>query len=141
MAGDALDDFIRQHRRGVLATIRSSGHPQMSVIAFHYGDDGIIRVSVTDSRAKTANVRRDPKAALHVMTDDKWQWAVAQGQAEVTEVTTEPGDAVGQELLELYNAVNDEPHPDPDEFLQAMVDDRRCVLRLHVDHTYGQLST
>ena len=71
---DALD-FIRDKRNGILITLKSDGRPQSSNIAFAVGDDDVIRISVTDGRAKTANLRRDPRASLHVNRDDFWAYA------------------------------------------------------------------
>ena len=133
----ALTSLIADHRRGVLVTLKRDGRPQLSNIA--YGFDGeVVRISVTADRAKTKNLSRDPRASLHVTTPDFWRWAVAEGTAELSPLTTEPGDATGRELLELHDAIQEKPHPDPDEFFAAMVGDRRQVVRLRVEHLYGQ---
>jgi PPOX class probable F420-dependent enzyme len=132
-----LTSLIADHRRGVLVTLKRDGRPQLSNIA--YGFDGeVVRISVTAERAKTRNLSRDPRASLHVTTPDFWRWAVAEGTAELSAVSTEPGDAAGLELLELHDAVQQTPHPDPDEFFAAMVKDRRQIVRLRVEHLYGQ---
>jgi hypothetical protein len=43
-----------------------------------------------------------------------------------------------EELVTYYRGVSGE-HPDWDEYRQAMVADRRLVVRLSVEHAYGQL--
>jgi PPOX class probable F420-dependent enzyme len=134
---DALE-FIRERRHGVLTTIKQDGRPQLSNIAFALGDDGVIRVSITDTRAKTANARRDPRVALHVTRDDFYAYAVIEGQAELSPVAADPGDATVDELVEQYRAIAGE-HPDWDDFRRAMVADRRLVLRLHPERAYGML--
>jgi hypothetical protein len=45
-------------------------------------------------------------------------------------VTTEPGDAAGQALLDVYQRITGGPHPDPQEFFDAMVEQHRLVLSL-----------
>jgi PPOX class probable F420-dependent enzyme len=132
-----LQSLIADHRRGVLVTLKRDGRPQLSNIAYSF-DGETARISVTADRAKTKNLAQDPRASLHVTTPDFWRWAVAEGTAELSPVSTEPGDATGRELLELHDAVQQKPHPDPDEFFTAMVDDRRQVVRLRVEHVYGQ---
>jgi hypothetical protein len=67
---------------------------------------------------------------LHVLGDSFWQYQSVRATAELSPVTTTPGDAVGRELLEVYEAIAGQPHPDPQEFFQAMVDERRLVLTL-----------
>ncbi|MEO5680435.1 MAG: PPOX class F420-dependent oxidoreductase [Acidimicrobiales bacterium] len=133
----ALTALIAEHRRGVLATLKRDGRPQLSNIA--YGVEGdVVRISVTADRAKTRNLARDPRASLHVTSADFWRWAVAEGTAELSAVTVEPGDAAGLELLALHDAVQSSPHPDPAEFFAAMVQDRRQVVRLRIERLYGQ---
>lgn len=133
-----LDDalaFAAQHRKGVLITLQSDGRPQASNIMYGL-DDGVLRVSVTDDRAKTANLRRDPRASLHVTTDDFWQYVVLEGDAELSPVATEPGDATCLELRSVYRSIQGE-HEDWDDYDAAMVRDRRLVVRLHPIHAYG----
>jgi PPOX class probable F420-dependent enzyme len=135
---DAALAFARQHPRGILVTLKRDGRPQTSNIMFTVGDDGLIRISVTAARAKTRNAARDPRVSLHVNQDDFWAYAVIEGDAELSPVSTEPGDATGQELAEMYRAMQGE-HPDWDEYFAAMVRDQRLVLRLRPTHAYGML--
>lgn len=128
LSPDDARTFLAEHHHGVLATIKSSdGRPQLSNIAYAMiGDE--LGVSVTDSRAKVVNVRRDPRVSLHVTSKDFWTYVVAEGEASLSPLSAEPGDATGLRLLEIYEAVAGKAHPDRDEFFQAMVDDRRLVL-------------
>jgi PPOX class probable F420-dependent enzyme len=136
-ARQALTDLIAGHRVGMLATIKRDGRPQLSNVVHTFDRDGdLIRISVTDGRAKTANLRRDPRASYHVSSDDGWAYAVAEARAELTPVAEAPDDPTVDELAELYRAVQGE-HPDWDDFRRAMVDERRLVLRLHVERVYG----
>jgi hypothetical protein len=70
-----------------------------------------------------------------VQGTDVWSFAVAEGDAEVSEPTTVPGDTVGRELLAMIPA-GAEPE-DQDAFLRQLVDERRVVIRLKVDRLYG----
>ncbi|MBA2531409.1 MAG: PPOX class F420-dependent oxidoreductase [Nocardioidaceae bacterium] len=134
---DALVRLLREKERGVLATIRRDGRPQLSNVNYAYHDAArIIRVSITDDRAKARNLRRDPRAAFHVTTDDGWAYVVADATAELTPVAQDPDDATVEELIELFRAVQGE-HPDWGDYRAAMVRDRRLVLRLHVERLYG----
>jgi PPOX class probable F420-dependent enzyme len=121
----------------VLATIRKDGRPQLSNI--RYAWDGVVfRVSLTDGRAKTANLRRDPRAALEVTSPDLWQYVVLDCDAALSPVAAAPDDATVEALVALYRAVNGE-HEDWDEFRRAMVADRRLVLTLTPTHDYGMV--
>ncbi|MGH9190016.1 MAG: PPOX class F420-dependent oxidoreductase [Acidimicrobiales bacterium] len=120
---------------GTLVTLKRDGRPQLSNIMYGVRD-GIVRISVADTRAKTRNLRRDPRASLYVGRPDGWAYLVLEGDAELTPVATAPDDAVVDELVEMYRSLQGE-HPDWDEFRQAMVAEQRLVLRLRPNHAYG----
>ncbi|MCD9623895.1 PPOX class F420-dependent oxidoreductase [Rhabdothermincola salaria] len=130
--------YLRERRNGVLVTLKSDGRPQSSNIIYVVGDDDVVRVSVTDDRAKTRNMRRDPRVSLHVSADDFWSYVVVEGDADLSPVATDPHDATVDELVELYRAMQGE-HGDWDEYRAAMVADQRLVLRLRPTHAYGML--
>jgi PPOX class probable F420-dependent enzyme len=128
--------FLAEHRRGVLATHRAGGRPQLSNV--NYGlSGGVIRVSITADRFKTKNMRRDPRASLHVTSEDFRRWAVVDCDVHLGATASAPGDAGVAALTDLYRSINGE-HPDWSEFEQAMIADRRLVVSLHPTHTYGQ---
>lgn len=128
--------FVQTRSRGVLATHRSNGRPQMSNIVFAADDEGI-RISLTADRVKTRNMSRDARASLHVSSDDFWTWVVLDCDVELGPVAREPGDEALVALRELYRAVSGE-HPDWDDYDRAMIEDRRLVATLRPVHAYGQ---
>ncbi|MEU9351244.1 PPOX class F420-dependent oxidoreductase [Streptomyces griseoloalbus] len=136
-AQDALLDLLSAETGGVLVTLKRDGRPQLSNVIHAYDpDERIIRVSLTDDRAKTRNLRRDPRASYHVTTRDRWAYTVAEGTAELSPVAGEPHDDTVEELIRLYRDISGE-HPDWDDYRAAMVRDRRLVLRLRVVRAYG----
>jgi PPOX class probable F420-dependent enzyme len=130
--------FACAHHQGILITLRSDGRPQSSNIAFGVGDDGIVRISVTDDRAKTRNLRRDPRVSLHVNRADFYAYVVLEGDADLSPVASRPDDPTVDELVELYRALQGE-HPDWNEYREAMVADRRLVVRLRPTRAHGML--
>jgi PPOX class probable F420-dependent enzyme len=135
---DALA-FASVNRRGVLATQKRNGRPQLSNVTHAVGDDGVVRVSITADRAKFVNLRRDPRASLHISQDDFWAYAVLDGDVELSAVAADPSDAAADELVALYRSLAGE-HPDWAEYRQAMVDDHRLVVRLTPTHAYGMIT-
>lgn len=132
-----LVELLRGHNLGRLATIRRNGRPQLSNVIYTWDDaTRTIRVSVTEGRAKTHNLRRDPRASFHVEANGGWSYVVAEGNAELTPVAAEPTDKTVDELVDIYRAISGE-HPDWDDFRAAMVQDRRLALRLPVERVYG----
>ncbi len=132
--------FVAQHKNGVLLTIKGSdGRPQASNVSYAvFDNDHEIRISVTDGRAKTANLRRDARASLHVEGEGHYPYVVVEGNAILSPVAKAPGDEVCGELRELYRAVQGE-HPDWDDYDRAMVEDGRLIISLRPDHAYGIL--
>lgn len=132
-------EAARARQQSVLTTIKRDGLPQLSNVVHAVGEDGLIRVSITATRAKYHNLRRTPWAALHVNGTDFWSYAVLECDAELSEVATDPHDAAADELVALYPAVAGKDHPDWEEYRRAMVDDQRVVLRLRPTRAYGLL--
>ena len=138
MADDGpLRALVADHSLGVLTTIKRDGRPQLSNVTFH-ADTAVsaIRVSITEPRAKTQNMRRDPRVSLYVGRSDGWAYAVVEGSAELTAPARDPHDDVVEGLIELYLAVQGE-HPDWDEYRAAMVRDQRVLLTIRTDRVYG----
>ena len=134
---DKLLALIADNSLGVLATINGDGRPQMSNVTYHFDPRELtIEVSVTEPRAKTRNLRRDPRASLLVSSEDGWSYAVAEGDAVLSPPAAAPDDETVESLITLYRNVAGE-HPDWDEYRQAMVLERRVLLRLPVSHLYG----
>ncbi|MFJ3659440.1 PPOX class F420-dependent oxidoreductase [Streptomyces sp. NPDC090119] len=134
---DALLALLAEGHGGVLVTLKRDGRPQLSNVSHAYDPaERIVRISVTDDRAKTRNLRRDPRASYYVTSADRWAYTVAEGTAELSPVAADPYDETVEELVRLYREVLGE-HDDWDDYRAAMVRDKRLVVRLHVDRAYG----
>lgn len=134
---DRLRSLIADGGHGIVATLKRDGRPQLSTVGYTAGPGGeLLRFSTTADRAKTGNLRRDPRVSVHVTGPHLWAYAVAEGTAELSDVAAEPDDAAVGELIEVYRAIGGE-HPDWDEYRRAMVAERRLVVRVHVDRVYG----
>ncbi|HEX5406237.1 MAG TPA: PPOX class F420-dependent oxidoreductase [Pseudonocardiaceae bacterium] len=129
--------LLTESRLGVLATIKSDGRPQLSpVTPFYDQEAGVIYVSMTEGRAKTVNLRRDPRAALEVTSGDGWAWATAEGTVTLIGPGTDPHGAEVEALVDYYRRAAGE-HPNWDEYRSVMVTDGRVLMVLAVDHVYG----
>jgi PPOX class probable F420-dependent enzyme len=129
--------LLEESRLGVLATIKSDGRPQLSpVMPFYDQDAGVIYVSMNEEAAKTANLRRDPRAALEVTSPDGWAWATAEGTATLTGPGTDPYGPEVEALVDYYRIAAGE-HPDWEEYRSVMVSDRRVLMVMRVEHVYG----
>ncbi|MFI6024650.1 PPOX class F420-dependent oxidoreductase [Amycolatopsis magusensis] len=140
MSADPYDprDLLAESKIGVLATIRSNGLPQLSPVTPYYDREAdIIYVSLTEGRAKTKNLRRDPRAALEVTSADGWTWATAEGPVTLVGPGTDPQGPEVEALVEYYRKAAGE-HPDWGEYRSVMVSDHRVLMKLAVAHVYGE---
>jgi PPOX class probable F420-dependent enzyme len=128
---------VAEHSHGVLTTIKKDGRPQLSVVGYAFdAESARVRISVTNTRAKVRNLRRDPRLSLFITTPQARPYVVLEGTAELTEVAADPHDAATDALVELYRTQAGE-HPDWEEYRAAMVADQRLVLGFTVERAYG----
>ena len=122
---DDLLEFVRPRHHLLLITYRADGTPQASPVTGGVDTDGRIVVSSYPERAKSKNVRRDPRASVVVLSDEfNGAWVQIDGEAEVID----PPDSV-EPLVEYFRAISGE-HPDWDEYRQAMRDQGKCLIRV-----------
>ena len=130
MTHDEALDFVRRNHKAVLATIKRDGRPQMSNISYLLDDDGRIKISVTNDRAKTRNLVRDPRATLSIVADAWSDYLVIEGTCEVIAENPVPL------LRHVYEGIRGSAHPNWDEFDATMVRDGRVVLAINIDRMY-----
>lgn len=129
-----LDEFVRAHHRGVLLTTRRDGWPQASLVTVGPGDNGDLLVASYPERAKSHNLRRNPRASMIIMGDKfNDEWVQIDGQAAVTDVP----EAVDG-LCEYFRNISGE-HSDWDEYRQAMVDQGKVLIRIAIER-WGPIS-
>ena len=124
---DELLAFLQPRHRGLLATTRRDGRPQLSPVTCGLDLEGRIGVATYPDRAKAHNARHDRRVSICVQSDD-WngEYVQVDGRAEVLDMP-EALDA----LVEYYRGIAGE-HPDWDEYRAAMERDRRVLVRITV---------
>jgi len=122
--------FVGRHSRAVLATIKRDGRPQLSHIVYTLDEDGLIKVSATRDRAKTHNLKRDPRVSLSIVAENWGEYLVVEGTCIVREENVLP------ELRRIYERVSGKPHSNWPEFDAAMLRDGRVVLAITIDRMY-----
>ncbi|MBA2578084.1 MAG: PPOX class F420-dependent oxidoreductase [Euzebyaceae bacterium] len=131
----ALLEFVRPRHRGILTTSRRDGRPQLSPVAMGLDGQDRVVISTYPERAKAANLRRDPRATVCVLSDD-WDgpWVQVDGSAEVLDLpeALEP-------LVEYYRAISGE-HPDWDAYREAMQQQGKSLVRITIDR-WGPVAT
>jgi PPOX class probable F420-dependent enzyme len=125
--GDAID-FLRRHHNAVMATTRSDGSTQMSPITVGVDGEGRVVVSTRETAYKVSHLRERPRAAICAFTDRFYgEWVQVEGPVEIVSLpeALEP-------LVDYYRDIRGE-HPNWDEYRDAMVRDKRVLVRMTVE--------
>ena len=124
---DEARAFMREHHRGILATLRPDCRPQMSAVTVGVDDEGRVVISTSEDAYKVRRIRQDPRVSICVMSENFWKWIQVDGTATVVSLpeAMEP-------LVDYYRSISGE-HPDWDEYRQAMKDQRRVLLRVEIE--------
>lgn len=130
-----LLDFVRVRHRALLLTSRSDGRPQASPVTCGVDSAGRLVISTYPERAKTRNVRRDPRVSVVVLSDE-WNdpWVQIDGTAEVIDAP----DSV-EPLVEYFRVISGE-HPDWGEYRAAMVRQGKSLIRISPQR-WGPIAT
>lgn len=131
--------YASHHKTGVLITLRRDGRPQSSDIV--YGViDGAIHISVTDARAKTNNLQRDPRCVLHLTNPEAWSYLSFDCVADLSPIAAAADDATVDALVAQYKVVAGD-HDDWDDFRRSMVEESRLLLTLTPNAVVGQINS
>ncbi|MFL6162418.1 MAG: PPOX class F420-dependent oxidoreductase [Jatrophihabitantaceae bacterium] len=130
-----LADFIQPRHRMILITRRADGAPQASPVTAGLDAEGRVVISSYPERAKVHNLRRDPRCAVLVLSEDfGGAWVQADGNAEVLDLP----DAL-EPLVDYYRAISGE-HPDWAEYRQAMLEQGKSLIRISLTR-WGPIAT
>lgn len=130
-----LLDFVRPRHRMVLTTFRADGSLQSSPVTGGIDEQGRVVIASYPQRAKSANIRRTPRASVVVLSDEfNGAYVQINGDAEVID-----GPEAVESLVDYYRAIAGE-HPDWDEYRSAMLDQRKCLIRVK-PHSWGPVAT
>ena len=131
--------WCAQRKHAVLITLRADGRAQSSDIVYAISD-GVILISVTGDRAKTVNMRRDPRIVLHLTSPDSWSYVSLDGTVELAPITTSPDDATSDALVDYYTKVAGAEHDNWPEYRQAMIEEGRLIARFTPTKAVGQIN-
>jgi hypothetical protein len=115
-------ELFDAHRHKTLATLRASGSPRISGIEAAFADGELVFGSMPNAR-KGADLRRDPRFALHSATVDPIEGAEAEwpGEAKISGRAILTGDAGGGQDGDGFRA-------DIAEVVHTHLDDKATLL-------------
>lgn len=125
---DEARDFVRDNSRAVMLTYRRDGRPQLSPVVVTVDGGGRCMVSTRETAMKRRNLARDTRTSLCVMSDEFFgPWVRLDGRAEVVGLP-EAMDL----LVDYYRRLRGE-HEDWDEYREAMREQQRVMVLIHID--------
>ena len=136
---DQAMEWAAARKHAVLITLRKDGRAQSSDVSYAVIDDAVV-ISLTADRAKTANMRRDPRIIVHITDPGSWSYVSFDGVADLGDVTTGPNDQAADDLVDYYERVAGQAHPNWDEYRAAMITEKRQLLRVRPDSVVGQIN-
>jgi PPOX class probable F420-dependent enzyme len=125
---DEARAFLRDNHQAVVATFRRDGRPQLSPVTAGVDDRGRVEISTRETAIKVKNLRRDPRISLCLLNPGFYgDWGQVEGTAEIVDQPEALDLLVG-----YYRRIAGE-HPDWDEYRQAMIDQKRVLVRFAID--------
>jgi PPOX class probable F420-dependent enzyme len=123
-----LRAFVSEPNIGILATLRTDGSPHQTAI-WYLLDGDVLKVSITDGRAKYKHVMRDPRVSLAVAsTAIPYKEVVFEGRAVIER---EGGHELFRRLaIHYYGEVDGNAYAD---YSRDVAKDNRLVLSLQPD--------
>ena len=110
---EAAQKLLRERNFAHLATLMPDGSPQVTPVWVDF-DGKYILVNTAEGRIKPKNVRRDPRVALDVISqEDPYRMATVRGR--VVEITTDGADDHIDKLAKKYLGQDKYPFRSPGE--------------------------
>ena len=136
MLSEKVKSFLATTHRGVVTTFRKNGQVQISIISCGPYRDGVA-FTVTSTRSKLWNLKRDPRCPILIAQESWWGFVVLEGHAEIISAENTQPEEFRSALRDVYRTCSGEEHSNWDEYDQAMRDDKRSIILIIPDHVYG----
>ena len=125
------DQFITDNRWAVLTTLRQSGEPVSSVVAYARDGDTLV-VSTPGGTFKRRSLDRDPRATLCILPNaEPFNFVSVEGR-----VAVETDNLVANTRLVFQN-ISDTGYQEPEDLEGWLSSQHRVILRLHPERVYG----
>jgi len=120
----AFEHFLNEHRWAVLTTLRSSGAPVNSVVAYaREGDDFV--VSTPGATFKRSSIERDERVNLCAISNrEPFNFVAIEGTAKVQTDNLEPATRL------VFAAIEDTAFTLPDPLTPWLEAQQRVILRI-----------
>lgn len=128
---EAFENFISEFRWAVLTTLRASGSPVSSVVAYARDGDDLV-VSTPGMTFKRKTLENDERVNLCIINNaEPFNFVSVEGR-----VTIQTDDLVRTTRLVFQN-IKDTGYQEPEDFENWLETQQRVILRIKPDRVYG----
>ena len=128
---EAFDQFINEYRWAVLTTLRQSGSPVSSVVAYARDGDELV-VSTPGMTFKRKTLEKDSRVNLCIITNEEpFNFVSIEG-----DVTIEKEDLVRNTRL-VFKNIENTGFQEPEDFEGWLESQQRVILRITPTRVYG----
>jgi PPOX class probable F420-dependent enzyme len=125
------DEFITQHRWAVLTTLRGSGEPNSSVVAYARDGDELV-ISTPGGTFKRASVEADRRINLCVLSNaEPFNFVAIEATAIVSQ------DNLVADTRKVFANLEDTGYAEPEDLPGWLESQDRVILRLSPRRVYG----
>ena len=130
-SNEQWDEFITQHRWAVLTTLRSSGQPSSSVVAYARDGDELV-ISTPGGTFKRASIESDGRVNLCVVSNaEPFNFVAVEATAAVTQ------ENLLADTKKVFANIADTGYAEPDDLPAWLEQQQRVILRLRPQRVYG----
>jgi PPOX class probable F420-dependent enzyme len=127
----AFDEFLSEYRWAVLTTLRASGDPVSSVVAYARDGDELV-ISTPGMTFKRRTLEKDNRVNLCVINNEEpFNFVSIEGTA-----TIETDDLVRVTRL-VFKNIEATGYQEPEDFENWLETQQRVILRIKPERVYG----
>ena len=128
---EAFDQFVSAYRWAVLTTLRQSGSPVSSVVAYARDGDELV-VSTPGMTFKRRTLEKDCRANLCIINNEEpFNFVSIEG-----DVTIETDNLVKNTRL-VFKNIENTGYQEPEDFEGWLKSQQRVILRIRPTRVYG----
>ncbi len=128
---EAFDRFVSEHRWAVITTVRKSGQPSSSIVAYARDGDTLV-VSTTAPTLKVRTLERNPMVTITVFNDAApFNFVTIEGHAEIEREGLEPATHL------VFENIKGSGFTEPEDLSGWLESQRRVILRIHAERVSG----
>ena len=128
---EQFDQFISDHRWAVVTTLRTSGQPSSSVVAYARDGDTLV-ISTPGMTLKRKTLEADGRITLCILTNSEpFNFVTIEGTASLEH------DNLVENTRKVFANIADTGYTEPDDLEGWLRDQERVIIRVHPERVSG----